>query len=334
MSFNTSQVNSIEALAKSLALKGLPKAENDILSAYTSSYTAGYKGVLVQQLKSFGGDHDRLAQAERDNLIERRTRIEKKLEKALETKRTMDINREEIPADYRVRNNFPNYAAIGVIAFGEAILSKSALSIFDNANNLYQVFILACLTLIYVLLPASIIKVYRATEEAEHKHIIRIGFGAIIIAGFFVIAILRTTFLQNIGTTTLDDVKASSTLPIKPIYWIGLNMLFLVVSVYCASLIETRDEKKINIKAKDLDKKLKGLDEEIREYERQLDDIPNKLYEIERRLDRQKTEEESVKQRITSLHVSCINSFITTNNLYRTDGAHPTCYDDPIPSLY
>ena len=182
-----------------------------------------------------------------------------------------------------------------------------------------------------MFLPHAVIGIYRATEESRYRHPIRIVTAAVILLGFYVLAVMRGMYLQNIGATTMASVRAVTTMPLKSWFFMAVSLLFMVVTCYCAFLLPDKGQKKSNVRAKQIDGKLADLDNEIARLEREHMDIPDRLYASEQRVSRQQLDGESVRQRFEALHTEAIHAFITSNQTYRSD--QPTCYNDPIPSL-
>lgn len=330
--FHSKMIAKAVAKGKSLAEQGLPNTTFDKLSTYTGEITAGYRSKLSDSMKAYGGDHARLAQAEKESLTGKGLRIEKLLEKHRESYRKLRIEKDSLPHnDYESHKTFGLWVVIVVLAAAEGIFAHPAFRLFDASNNFLQYLLLAGLVVFFTFLPHAVIGIYKATEESRYKTPIRIGTGVTILMGFYVLAVMRGMYLQNIGSTTMANVKAVSTLPMKPWFFMAVSMLFMVVTCYCAFLLPDKSQKKSNVRAKQIDGKLAELDAEISRLERDHMAIPDMVYASEQRVSRQRQDGESMKQRINAMHVEAIHAFITSNQTYRTD--QPTCYTDEIPSL-
>lgn len=333
--FHAKMVSTAESKGKSSAAQGLPRPTGDTLSSYTGTITASYRSQLSQTLRPYAGDHDRMFQTEKESLNSKSERIERLLDKSKESKRTLILERDSLShTDYETHKTLGLRIIIVVLAIAEGIFALPAFRLFDSSNNLFQYFLLAGLVTFFIFLPDALIGIYRATEQSRYKHLIRIATIAVVLTGLYVVAIMRTTYLQSISTTTMRDVKAVSALPLKGYFFVAISLLFLVVTCYCSYLLPNRDEKKSNGRAKQIDTKLSNLDDEIRGYEQELQNIPDRLYASEQRISRMQVDAESIKQRFTSLHLEAIHAYISSNQTHRSDRSHPACFNDEIPSLY
>lgn len=330
--FRSQMIAKAEAKGKSLAQQGLPKTTFDTLSTYTGEFTAGFRSKLSECLKPYEGNHDRLAQAEKESLTGKGLRIEKLLEKHRESYRKLNLEKESLPHnDYESHKTFGLWVVIFILAAAEGIFAHPAFRLFDASNNLMQYMLLAGLVIFFVFLPHAVIGIYRATEESRYKVVIRTATGATILMGFYVLAVMRGMYLQNIGSTTMTSVKAMSALPLKSWFFMAVSLLFMVVTCYCAYLLPDKSQKKSNVRAKQIDDKLAELEAEIDKLERDHMAIPDMVYASEQRVSRQQIDRDSIRQRISAMHAEVIHAFITSNQTHRSD--QPSCYNDPIPSL-
>ena len=320
---------------KALAQKSLPKM-GDSLEPYIGTIRSGYSNLLSEFLRPLAGNHQQMAHSEKENLNNKVQKVEKQLGVAQETERTLNLERDNLPHnDYQTKGNIWLHVVIILLAFGEGIYTKPAFALFDISNNLFQYFILAMLTVFFIFLPHTLVGIFKSTEDSKYKYQIRIGTAVIVLIGFWVLASMRTMFLQNIGSTTMQDVKAYSTLPLKEWCFVGVQCLFLVVTCYCAYLapFSSREEKKSNGRAKQLDAKLRDVGEQIRRHETELEAIPERLHSSEMRWSQRQTDTESMKVRINAMFLEAINVFIDENVLYRSDHVRPDCFDEPVRPL-
>ncbi|MCW3128288.1 MAG: hypothetical protein JWO03_3946 [Bacteroidetes bacterium] len=331
--FHNGQVTQALQLGRTTAAASQPSV-TDKLYTYTGKFTDAYRNEMIRQLKPYAADQSRLAEAERVALTENKERISKDLDGLQQEERRLTLDRDSLPAaDYKVTKTWWIYAVCIVLCIGEAKLTASAFSYYEAYSNIYQILLLAVFSLIYYFVPKVILAVYTGTENLPQKNIIRLCLAAIAIGAFYVIALMRSNRLVNIGETTLKSVAVTNTHEIPVWYFIFINLLFIGIGVYLTSLLPSTDAKLNNMSARSLDTRLEAIRVEKDRLKSELDRIPDRLMSIEQRIVRQAGEAEAITLKFESLHRACISTYISENRRYRSDTTAVPCYDDPIPSL-
>jgi hypothetical protein len=213
------------------------------------------------------------------------------------------------------------------------MFTRKALSIFDANNNLTQIFILLGLIVVFIVLPHGLVNLYRSTQQNRYKTVIWLGVASLIIVSFYVLGILRATYLQNLSKTSIEQVAAASTLTLKPIYFTVVQLLLLFVASYAASLLPTAEVVKGNAKAQQLSSKIGNVEQEIRKAENELNAIPDTLYRVEAGRSEDDTQMVALEARINAMYQEALGVFITENCLWRSDHSRPDCFDKPLPTL-
>lgn len=330
--FHSEMLQTAAAKGKTAAEQNLP-GPNDKLSTFTGVITSAYRSRMAQALKPYSGNMSRLMKAEKDTLTQNKQQNEKQLERLRENRRTLKLELGALAFnDYESHKTLGLWAVIICLGSFEGIFSFPAVKMFDSSNALFQYVLLAGLIAFFIVLPRSLNGIYRATADVANGWIIRAITVCVVLAGFWVIAVLRTSYLQNIGSTTLNTVQVGSAMQLKPIFFLGISCLFLVTTCYCDYLIPTREEKKSNLRAKQLDQKIADLDRQISGLESEVNSIPDTLYSSEKRFARQRVEADAIRDRFEGMHQEALYAFISSNQANRA-GEMPACFSAELPKL-
>ncbi|CAM6002395.1 unnamed protein product [Sphagnum balticum] len=323
-----------EAHIKGRNLSTKLKSAKGPLELHVAPIRAQYARLASEHTQPFGGDHAQRAQSEKEYLTKRSEQLATQLEKARETERTLELGREQLPKkQYKSRNKKLLWAVIILLAFGDALVTKPALEIFSINSNVFQFLMLIVLTGIFVIIPHGIVGTFRASENSKYKMPIRLVALGVLLFGLFTLANMRSIFLQNIGDTTMDDVKAVSVVEMKICYFIGLNLFFLFASTYCVFLLGTDTENESYDKAKEIDARLAEIRAEIKTIEAELEQIPYKIYTSEHEWSEKQAGKESLKNLINSLFLQSASAFISECLLYSTLEDRPAFFDEPNLSI-
>jgi hypothetical protein len=317
---------------RSLAARLLPKS-GDSLESYIAPIRAEYQAMGAEFIPVMSSDAKDLAEAEKGNLVTKSEQLTNQVNQAREMERTLNLQRDTLlNTNYKSQNKKLLYAVVVILALGEALVTRPALSIFTENSNLVECLVLIMLTVFFIVLPHGIVITFRASEDSKYKTPIRIVALAVILFGLFVLANMRSIYLQQIGNTTMADVKATSTVPMKIWWFIGLNLFFLFASTLCVFMMGTSDENESHDRARDIDKRIEAARAEAARCERELQNMPDRIYASDRQWSQKQAERDAVRNRINSLFLQTANSFISENMLYRSD--RPACLDELVKPLY
>jgi uncharacterized protein YlxW (UPF0749 family) len=327
----TRAIADAQGRGRALASNNLPKAD-DNLELYIAPIRGEFEALLAEHVRSLGADHRELAEAERKNLDSRSERLTKQIEQVREEERTLKLSREVLPhTNYKGRNKKGLYAVMIILALGEALVTRPALAIFTANSNAVELLVFIMLTVVFVVLPHGVMITFRASENSKYMIPIRLVALTVILGGFFVLANMRSIYLQQIDTTTMSNIQAVSTVPMKIWWFIGLNLFFLFSSTLCVYMLGTSDENESKDSAQELDARLAKLREEIRTLDDELHGIPNRIYASERQWSQRQADRDAMKSRIASLFMQACSAFISENMMFRKD--RPSCFDTPIRPL-
>jgi hypothetical protein len=325
-----------KATTKSLAQKNLPALTGDQLAPYLEGVRGMYENLYHRYNTNLQVENSKdLTSAEQVHSTSTREYLEKKVRNFTDGIRRATLEREAMPEIKQPdKHNWTAHGLVFFLALTESLFTRRALTIFDSNNNLFLIIILIGLTGFFMLLPAVLVKLYHATKEKKHRFLIWGGVALILVSGFAVLGIMRSVFLKNMGLSTMDDVQAGSSITLKPIYFVGINLMFLLVSTLIyAFMVPDEKEKALVAKAKALDDKIAKMERDLERAEQDLQRIPERLYQGQVRKSEMAAESRRLAERINSLYRECISIFVEENTLYRNDHGRPDCFDAPVPDL-
>ena len=329
-------IKNAKGTAKTLAQKNLPKLTGDQLAPYIEGVRSSYQSMYSR----YNNNHQTeslkdLTNAEITHSSSIRQQLEDKIHNLKDAIRRATLEREAMPEVKPDEDGgWKVHAFLLFLALLDASFCKSAFAMYDRSNNLFQIAIFVGMVALFSALPVVLVKVYRSTKESPNRYFIWGAIGFVLIAGWTVLGIFRTTLIQNTGSTTLDYVQTGGSIPLNPIYFTCINLMFTLISTLVYGFFTPNDEEKsLTAKTQGADTKLAQLERQLQAAEDSLSKIPDRLYQGQLRRSESAAESKRIGERINALYKECLSVFIEENTIYRSDHGRPACFDANIPDL-
>jgi hypothetical protein len=322
--------------AKTLAQKNLPKLTGETLAPYIEGLRNSYQSMYSRYNSNHQAESlKELTNAEQTHSNSLREQLEGKVTHLKDAIRRATLEREAMPeVKPAVDGGWKVHLFLLFLAMLDATFCKSAFSMYDRSNNLFQLIVFVGMVALFSVLPVVLVKVYRSTKESPNRYFIWGSIGFVLIAGWTVLGIFRSTLIQNIGSTTLDYVQTGGSIPLNPLFFVAINLMFTLISCLCYAFYSPNDEEKsLAAKTQGADSKLANLERQLQAAEENLSRIPDRVYQGHLRRSESAAESKRIGERISALYKECISIFIEENTIYRSDLGRPACFDSNIPDL-
>lgn len=317
--------------AKAAGLRGNPK-EGEPLDAYIKHIVGGYNQLIAQYVTPHIASSSRkYAELQQTSMQERTERAKRTLAELLEKLRKATLQKEELPKDGDANLYLGIHALIWLCALMESIISARAFNFFSHGTNLFALFIMLGLTIVFAMLPKAVVWFIRFTEDKPYKWPVRIGIGVILVVGIGVIGIMRQGYVDSYASTTLDAVKPiGSTL--KWWHYSILQLFFMVISIYLAMQIPDKVQRSNGKRLKQAEQTVRDLEERIQEEEERLNRMPESAASAETARHQSMAQAKAASARIVGLYHQCVGHYKQVNATWRPGDA-PACFSEPVPDL-
>jgi|GEM_PF-3161320 peptidoglycan hydrolase CwlO-like protein len=319
-------------LGKSTGERNAP-VEGEDLASYFGQLTAGYQSMVATNVtRLIATTSSSISDFQQTSMKDKVKRLNANLTDFNEKLRKAMMQRDELPQNIDHSKHIGVRVFIVVIALFESFFTAKAFAVFSHGSNLAQLFVLGGLTVVFVLLPSAIVWVIRNTEDKPNKWLFRGLAFLIVIAAFITLGILRSIFLQNIGSTTLSAVKANGSVELKPWYFAILNIFFTFISTYACLQIPDNTQRRNAENETKLNEKIADLENRIRQTEDQITRLPDTLVNSENTRQQNIAVAQEKAGQINSLYYQACSEYIEANLKWRSDGIHPFDFSK-IPAL-
>lgn len=333
-SIGTGQPKRIEAAraaGKMAALTNRP-LEGDKPEAYLAGIIGDYRALLSEALRHGTANQQKLLESEHRTLEENRKVTRERNEKTAELRRVALLEREGLPIEHFSQGSDWWKWALGILCAGfEGYYTEPAAQMFHPyGNNIVRACVFVFLTAIFLGVGHLLVGLFRQTQETPHKWMWRGAVLGVLGGTFYGLGVMRISYINNIGMTTMQNIKATSSLPLHPIYYLLLSTMLMGISAWCAFSLKTSEQKEQGKRAKELDDHIRNLGRQIEESDQRLDSYPDLLHATEVRKAQVQADAERTTARITAMFQSAVNAYRETNLAYRTDRVRPTSFDEIV----
>jgi heme/copper-type cytochrome/quinol oxidase subunit 2 len=314
---------------RDFGLLSLPKL-GEPLDLYIAPITSEYKSLLAEYCKPAPVENDDIKQLtgeanakEEERLNQTRIELLAEKERLTSAKKTASKITGD-PKEFRW-TFIPQF----LIAFGDAVLVKKALALWDSGDRLTMWAMLIVLTVVFILVAWGLGRYMRSTKDREDwllRWAIATTFTIIGVGSF---SYLRSQYLEHSEIGTFHHVTS-----LKIGWWVLLiiQALFLALATYLTYIRPSSSEKNAFKNLQKLDADLVSIHKELRTIDEQLAAIP--ANRLNRRLasTQQDAHTTSMRRQIEAYYQISIAAFKQANILARPDTA-PDCLMNSVPPL-
>jgi len=325
-----------KSLGRSLGLKGLPALQGDRLDSYTEGIRGMYQSMFSKYNTNLQGEVSKeLLNAEQSHSVGMKENLQKKIKEISESLWKFTKERESLPEVLvEEKGTWKIHIVLFVISLTDSLFTRRALAIFDQSNPVILFCLLLGLIGFYWFTPIVIVRLFRATKDHKNKVAIWSAVVIILVAIFWAFAAVRASYISTRGDTSLDYIETGSRVPLHPVYFVLINIGFLLISslVY-AFYIPEQSQINLAAKTKALDAKIADLERKLAAAETQLHEMPQKMLQGHQRRADSAAESKRLAERINALYREALSAFSEENVLQRPDHGRPDCFDAPIQDL-
>jgi hypothetical protein len=321
---------------KTLGTTNMPSHGEQSLEPFLKSIRGKYDAALTEELRLLALGSGGIADIEGRASDEKGLRIGKRVDHLKSSLRREQMEISELDDDdARHQSDVPVWVGISLVAVVESLFTYKAFSLLDLGNNITLMVLLVALTAVFVALPKAL-KWWYGEYIAESRHrralaalpVISIG------SGFYVLGLLRSRFLAEQASFTLDDPSMGG-IPgpaASPFLFIGINIFLLTISYFLCHQLATPQQKKNRAALDRKETAIAKLEAQIEKAEAELSELP----ELQRgHLIGASTASASRREchaQLNSYFREAVGAFVEANLAYRSDG-RPKCFDSAIADL-